>query len=242
MFLQSRSLWQSTTGEPSVERCSFIHTISCSNTALLGTSCWILDRDTERDRYQSSDCSDSYAHLYTLLLAKTKSFSLFFFFLSSQKWDHMCRENNWERHAQTAHRLCGAVACLLLGAKLHRNKLSVETRGAAVPMATPLCLLLKLDLILNIWELFNRFVCILCFETHHLQLYLFCALFYLCAYVAGLFKTMHPTCVSATHDKHRLLQIIVSGKGLSRWGSVSAKQTGVLSRDPCANRNGLTGA
>lgn len=79
MFLQSRSLWQSTTGEPSVERCSFIHTISCSSTALLGTSCWILDRDTERKRYQSSDCSDSYAHLYTLLLAKTKSFSLFFF-------------------------------------------------------------------------------------------------------------------------------------------------------------------
>lgn len=45
MFLQSRSLWQSTTGEPSVERCSFIQTISCSSTTLLGTSCCILDRE-----------------------------------------------------------------------------------------------------------------------------------------------------------------------------------------------------
>lgn len=48
MFLHSRSLWQSTTGEPSVERCSFIHTISCSSTALLGTSCWILDRGQQK--------------------------------------------------------------------------------------------------------------------------------------------------------------------------------------------------
>lgn len=79
MFLQSRSLWQSTTGEPSVERCSFIHTISCSNTALLGTSCWILERDTERKRYQSSDYSDNYAHLYTFYWPKQRAFPCFFF-------------------------------------------------------------------------------------------------------------------------------------------------------------------
>ena len=48
MFLQSRSLWQSTTGEPRVERCSFIHAISCSSTAWLGTSWRILPTEPWR--------------------------------------------------------------------------------------------------------------------------------------------------------------------------------------------------
>lgn len=44
MFLQSRSLWHSTTGEPSWDRCSFIHVISSSRTSLLGTSSLILGK------------------------------------------------------------------------------------------------------------------------------------------------------------------------------------------------------
>lgn len=54
MFLQRRSLWESTTGEPSCDRCSFIHIISCSRTSWLGTSCWIL---IQRRHKQMSDSS-----------------------------------------------------------------------------------------------------------------------------------------------------------------------------------------
>lgn len=48
MFLQSRSLWQRTTGEPSCDRCSFIHVISSSRTSLLGTSSRILEKEEKK--------------------------------------------------------------------------------------------------------------------------------------------------------------------------------------------------
>ena len=193
MFLQSRSLWQSTTGEPSVERCSFIHTISCSNTALLGTSCWILDRDTERKRYQSSECSDNHAYVYKLLLAKTKSFSLFFFFLSSQNGTTCAvKTTESDMHRQ------------------HTGSVELSPAGSWEQSYTETSSQWKLTVLRSLWLhhyvcFWNqiRFLCLgvtlsLCVHTHASPAAVFilkCALFCLCAYEAGFFNTVHSTCV-----------------------------------------------
>lgn len=153
IFLQSRSLWQSTTGEPSVERCSFIQTISCSSTTLLGTSCCILDREGNGEKVSVV------AHIVVLrqpfriaahttlcppvkydrntftgcFSPKKKRLSLFWYHAT---WEHMWNENNWVRHAQAAHKLSGALACWLLGTQLQRNKFSVDPPGAGVAVIT----------------------------------------------------------------------------------------------------------
>lgn len=57
MFLQSRSLWHSTMGEPSCESVSFIQASSCSSISRLGTSWWRLGKGKGQNHFCSRGTS-----------------------------------------------------------------------------------------------------------------------------------------------------------------------------------------
>ena len=170
MFLQSRSLWQSTTGEPSVERCSFIHTISCSSTALLGTSCWILDRDTERKRYQSSECSDNHAYKCTnCCWPKQRAFPCFFFSCHPKMGPHV----QWKQLRATCTDSTPALwSCRLLapGSKVTQKQALSGNSRCCGPYGYTTMSASEIRSDSYVWELLYRCVYIL---MHHLQLYLF---------------------------------------------------------------------
>ncbi len=183
-------------------------------------------------------------------MTKTNSFSLF--------WDHDKVGTYEVKKTETnMHRQHTGSVGLLAPGSTATEKYVLSRHPITVTMATLPCLLLKWVLRSDykhfICDLFHHRMYKLCLKMafmHLLQLYLFKYLpLSISVHMTQAYWTfMHATCVHPLScDAHWPLQIIwkwyywLVEKGSSGCVSVSANQTGVLRRDPCANCNGLMG-